>query len=64
MESNDLNPREQAPAPANGQAARETQPGGYRAPQMVSLGTANELMRRDGSGHLVDGTGGWWVWGS
>jgi hypothetical protein len=36
----------------------------YRAPQVVLLGKAAELMRRDSSGHLKDGTGGWWVWGS
>ena len=36
----------------------------YRAPQLVSLGTAVDLMCRDGTGHLIDGIGGWWVWGS
>ena len=36
----------------------------FRTPQIVSLGTASELIRRNGSGHLIDGTGGWWVWGS
>lgn len=39
-------------------------PEDYRAPRVVSFGTASQLMRRDGSGHLIDGTGGWWVWGS
>jgi hypothetical protein len=62
MELPDLTPRDQVPAPAARQARREEGPGGYRAPQMVPLGTATELMRRDGTGHMPDGTGGWWVW--
>jgi hypothetical protein len=36
----------------------------YREPQMVALGTAAALLQRDINGHLIDGTGGWWVWGS
>jgi hypothetical protein len=36
----------------------------YRAPRMFRLGTATDLVRRNISGHLIDGTGGWWVWGS
>ncbi len=36
----------------------------YRAPQIVALGTATELMQGDITGRLIDGTGGWWVWGS
>jgi hypothetical protein len=36
----------------------------YRTPARFPVGEAVELLRRDGSGHLRDGTGGWYVWGS
>jgi hypothetical protein len=36
----------------------------YRAPQLLVIGKAVNLVQRDGSGHVVDGTGGWWVWKS
>ncbi len=36
----------------------------YRAPQLVTLGTAAGLMRTSVWGHLVDGNQGWWVWNS
>jgi hypothetical protein len=37
---------------------------GYRPPQVVVLGKAARLMRQSINGHLTDGGGGWWVWGS
>jgi hypothetical protein len=36
----------------------------YRTPRVVDLGDAIELVQRDGSGHLRDGTGGWYVYNS
>ncbi|WP_180967163.1 hypothetical protein [Fischerella thermalis] len=36
----------------------------YRTPQLLVAGTAVELVRNSSGGHLKDGTGGWWVWGS
>lgn len=36
----------------------------YRPPRVSSLGRANRLIRQNNQGHLIDGTGGWWVWGS
>jgi hypothetical protein len=36
----------------------------YRTPQLFVIGKAVDLVQRDGNGHLKDGTGGWWVWGS
>jgi len=57
--------REQKPASkVTDEAAPARQTDSFRSPEVVRLGEAHELMQRDGSGHLVDGTGGWWVWGS
>jgi hypothetical protein len=36
----------------------------YRPPAIVVLGRALDLLRQSSTGHLIDGTGGWWVWGS
>lgn len=36
----------------------------YRTPRLIAIGTATALLRRNIDGHLKDGTGGWWVWGS
>lgn len=36
----------------------------YRVPARFAVGEAVELLRQNISGHLRDGTGGWYVWGS
>ena len=42
-----------------------TLPGpGYRRPRVVPIGTATELVRENSRGKELDGSGGWYVWGS
>jgi hypothetical protein len=36
----------------------------YQKPRLFIIGTASHMMRNNSQGHLKDGTGGWWVWGS
>jgi hypothetical protein len=36
----------------------------YCAPQLLVIGRAVDLVQRSSSGHLIDGNGGWYVWGS
>jgi hypothetical protein len=36
----------------------------YEPPFFVELGPTSKLIRQDINGHLKDGNGGWWVWGS
>ena len=37
---------------------------GYRRPRIVTIGTATELVQQNSSGRDMDGSGGWYVWGS
>jgi hypothetical protein len=36
----------------------------YSAPELLVIGRAVDLVQRSGSGHLIDGNGGWYVWNS
>jgi len=36
----------------------------YTAPCMNTIGRTVDIIQQNGSGHLRDGTGGWYVWGS
>jgi hypothetical protein len=42
------------------QAAKES----YNPPSFAMVGKSVSLTHQSSSGHLKDGTGGWWVWGS
>ncbi len=60
--SNDLRLESQAELGQSENSERERL--SYCPPQMVAIGKASKLMRNDSTGTLIDGTGGWWVWGS
>ena len=48
------------------EGGKDEEPGAqsYRAPQLVAIGKAVDLMQNNYTGQLRDGTGGWYVWGS
>jgi hypothetical protein len=36
----------------------------YNPPSFVTVGKSASLTHQNINGHLKDGSGGWWVWGS
>lgn len=55
-----------APVPASTEVGKEEKQEvpPYYTPQLFVIGTAVELMKNNISGHLLDGPGGGYVWGS